>query len=119
MNLVLIGILSYIVLQLLLGILVSRRIRTEADYLLAGRRLGYGLATFSIFATWFGGVRSAVAALMIGTTVWFISHYAFHFQLSYIFALGSAFFSYVVVAYGERWVPALMQSKTPVSEREG
>jgi Na+/proline symporter len=33
---------------------VSRRIASEADYLLAGRRLGYGLATFSIFATWLG-----------------------------------------------------------------
>ena len=27
---------------------------TEEDYLVAGRRLGYTLATFSIFATWFG-----------------------------------------------------------------
>jgi SSS family transporter len=33
---------------------VSRRIASQDDYLLAGRRLGYGLATFSIFATWFG-----------------------------------------------------------------
>src|SRR5512134_570248 len=37
-----------------IGIWVSRRIRTEADYLLAGRNLGYVLTTFSIFATWFG-----------------------------------------------------------------
>ncbi|MBI3111321.1 MAG: sodium:solute symporter family protein [Ignavibacteriales bacterium] len=54
MNVVLFGILGYILFQLLLGYFVSRNIRTEDDYLLAGRRLGYGLATFSIFATWFG-----------------------------------------------------------------
>jgi Na+/proline symporter len=50
----LVGILGYIVLQLLLGVIVARRIRTEDDFLLAGRNLGYALATFSIFATWFG-----------------------------------------------------------------
>jgi Na+/proline symporter len=41
-------------IQLAIGVWVSRRIRTESDYLIAGRRLGYGLTTFSIFATWFG-----------------------------------------------------------------
>jgi Na+/proline symporter len=46
--------LAYLALQLGIGVWISRRIRTEADYLLAGRNLGYTLATFSIFATWFG-----------------------------------------------------------------
>jgi SSS family solute:Na+ symporter len=50
----LIAITLYLVLQLGIGIWVSRRIKTESDYLLAGRNLGYGLLTFSIFATWFG-----------------------------------------------------------------
>lgn len=54
MNLILIGILIYIVLQLLLGFYISRFIKSEDDYLLGGRRLGFLLATFSIFATWFG-----------------------------------------------------------------
>lgn len=54
MNLVLIGIVVYVLLQLFIGLLVSRRIRTGSDYLLAGRRLGYALAAFSMFATWFG-----------------------------------------------------------------
>lgn len=54
MNAVLWGILAYLVLQFGIGAYVSRRIRTESDYLLAGRKLGYGLATFTIFATWFG-----------------------------------------------------------------
>jgi Na+/proline symporter len=44
----------YMVLQLSIGVWISRRIRTESDYLIAGRNLGYTLATFSIFATWFG-----------------------------------------------------------------
>jgi solute:Na+ symporter, SSS family len=48
------GILAYVILQLAIGVAVSRRIATEADYLLAGRSLGYSLATFSIFATWLG-----------------------------------------------------------------
>jgi len=54
MNAVLIGVLVYVAAQLLIGLLVSRRIASEADYLLAGRSLGLGLATFSMFATWFG-----------------------------------------------------------------
>jgi Na+/proline symporter len=48
------GILAYIVLSLVIGLWVSRRVSTEADYLVAGRSLGYVLATFSVFATWFG-----------------------------------------------------------------
>lgn len=50
----LLAIIGYLALQFAIGVWVSRRVRTESDYLLAGRRLGYGLATFTIFATWFG-----------------------------------------------------------------
>jgi Na+/proline symporter len=50
----LLAIFAYLGVQLGIGFWVSRRIRTEEDYLVAGRRLGYTLATFSIFATWFG-----------------------------------------------------------------
>src|SRR5688500_8483445 len=46
--------LAYLGVQLGIGVWISRRIRSESDYLLAGRNLGYTLATFSIFATWFG-----------------------------------------------------------------
>jgi Na+/proline symporter len=46
--------LAYLAVQLGIGVWISRRIRSESDYLLAGRNLGYSLATFSIFATWFG-----------------------------------------------------------------
>jgi Na+/proline symporter len=48
------AVLAYMLLQFGIGVWASRRIRTEGDYLLAGRRLGYALTTASIFATWFG-----------------------------------------------------------------
>ena len=50
----LLALLAYLLLQFGIGAWVSRRIFTEADYLVAGRKLGYWLMTFSIFATWFG-----------------------------------------------------------------
>jgi Na+/proline symporter len=61
-DLALAGILLYVLAQLAIGVWVSRRLRTEDDYLLGGRRLGYGLATFSIFATWFGAETCIGAA---------------------------------------------------------
>lgn len=50
----LVGISVYILGMLILGHVVSKRIKTDTDYFLAGRSLGPVLATFSIFATWFG-----------------------------------------------------------------
>ena len=48
------AILAYVVSQLLIGFWVARRVRSESDFLVAGRSLGYTLTTFSVFATWFG-----------------------------------------------------------------
>ncbi len=62
MNAVLVGVFVYIFMQLLIGVVVSRRIKSEADYLLGGRNFGYGLATCSIFATWFGAEACIGAA---------------------------------------------------------
>ncbi|MEN8259455.1 MAG: hypothetical protein ABFS02_02520 [Pseudomonadota bacterium] len=62
MNAVLSGVLIYVLLQLLIGIVVSRRIANEDDYLLAGRSLGTGMAMFSVFATWFGAETCIGAA---------------------------------------------------------
>ncbi|HEY7568162.1 MAG TPA: sodium:solute symporter family protein [Gemmatimonadaceae bacterium] len=56
------AVLAFLVLQFGVGIWVSRRIKNEADYLVAGRKLGGLLATFSIFATWFG------AETMVGSS---------------------------------------------------
>ncbi len=50
----LVALAAFLALQLGIGVWISRRIATEDDYLVAGRRLGPVLATFSIFATWFG-----------------------------------------------------------------
>lgn len=51
---ILLGVLLYIAAQFAVAIAVSRRIRSETDYILGGRQIGVGLAAFSIFATWFG-----------------------------------------------------------------
>jgi Na+/proline symporter len=56
------GVLAYVLVQFGIGMYVSRRIRSESDYLVAGRSLGYGLATFTIFATWFGAETTIGAA---------------------------------------------------------
>jgi len=62
MNATLIGILIYVVAQLAIVLFIARRVRGESDYLLAGRRLGPGLATFTMFATWFGAETCIGAA---------------------------------------------------------
>lgn len=54
MNWELFGISIYVFGMIGMGFYLSRRIKTDSDYFLAGRSLGPGLATFSIFATWFG-----------------------------------------------------------------
>jgi len=47
MNIVLFGIVVYVSCQLLIGVLMTRRVKTEADYLLAGRGIGLGLGSFT------------------------------------------------------------------------
>jgi len=54
MNVVLWGVLAYVLAQLIIGLLVSRSMKSESDYYLAGRKLGMGISTMTIFATWFG-----------------------------------------------------------------
>ena len=56
------GILVYILAQLAIGVFVSRKIETEADYLVGGRSFGPMLAGFSVFATWFGAETCIGAA---------------------------------------------------------
>jgi Na+/proline symporter len=56
------GIAAYIVLQFAIGTWVARRIRSEDDYLIAGRSLGPGLTAFTVFATWFGAETCVSAA---------------------------------------------------------
>jgi SSS family transporter len=61
-NPLLLALLGYIAVQLAIGVWVSRQIRTEADYLVAGRRLGPVMAMASTFATWFGAETCVGAA---------------------------------------------------------
>ncbi len=58
----LIGIFLYLALQLAFGLMVSKNIKTQDDYLLAGRQVGPVLGLFSIFATWFGAETCIGAA---------------------------------------------------------
>lgn len=75
MNLVTWMVMGYVAMQLLFGFLVLRTIKTEQDYLLAGRKLGPGLVMFSVFATWFGAescigsTGEAYASGLVGTSV--------------------------------------------------
>ncbi len=49
-------------MQLLVCVTVMRRMKSEKDYLLAGRKLGMPLAAMTIFATWFGAETCIGAA---------------------------------------------------------
>ncbi len=62
MSWLLAALIGYVGLQLAIGLFVSRRVATEADYLIAGRRLGPVLVTSSMFATWFGAESCIGAA---------------------------------------------------------
>jgi len=61
----LLALLAFLGVQLGIGIYLSRRILSESDYLVAGRRLGPLLATFSIFATWFGAETVIGSSAMV------------------------------------------------------
>ena len=62
MNWTLLALLGYLVLQLAIGAWLAPRIHTEEEYLVGGRRLGYPLTIFSIFATWFGAESCLASA---------------------------------------------------------
>jgi SSS family transporter len=51
---ILLGLFGYVLLQFAVGVWVSRRMASDADFILAGRSLGPVLVAFSVFATWFG-----------------------------------------------------------------
>lgn len=44
----------FLLIQIGMALFAARRIATEADYLVAGRTLGTGAVSVSLFATWFG-----------------------------------------------------------------
>lgn len=62
MNWLLVALLGYLAAQLAIGVWVAPRIHTEDDFLVAGRRLGYPLTIFTVFATWFGAETCIASA---------------------------------------------------------
>lgn len=62
MNFVVVAILGYVLVQFVIGALASRRMVSEKDYILAGRSLGTGLVTFSVFASFFGAEAVVASA---------------------------------------------------------
>lgn len=54
MNFITLGIALFVLAQVGIGYWASKRISSEADFVVAGRRLGPWLCSISIFATWFG-----------------------------------------------------------------
>lgn len=84
MNFVLAAMLGYVVVQFVIGALVSRRMTSEADYILAGRQLGPALVTFSVFASFFGAeavVASAGAVYEKGLAGAWIDPFGYAFAL--------------------------------------
>ncbi len=65
MNIYLIGLLAYSALLMTVGIVISRRIKTASDFLVAGRRLGPGLI-FTTFLAANLGAGSTVGATGLG-----------------------------------------------------
>lgn len=61
-NWVLTFILIYVAMQLVISFIVMRRLKNEADYLLAGRKLSVPFGAMSVFATWFGAETCIGAA---------------------------------------------------------
>jgi Na+/proline symporter len=82
MNWMLFSVLGYVVAQLVFGFMVSRKIRSEADYLLAGRSLGLKLSVFTVFATWFGAETCiGASAQAYGAGLWGVTADPFGYAL--------------------------------------
>ena len=59
------GVGAYFVLQLAIAYWASRHIKSEGDFLVAGRTLGLGLVAVSLFATWFGAETVMGSSAMV------------------------------------------------------
>ena len=47
-------IVVYLLLTIIIGYVASRKVKTSSDFLVAGKKLPFYLATATVFATWFG-----------------------------------------------------------------
>ena len=59
------GVGIYVLGTLAVGLWAARRVRTQEDYLLAGRGLNLPLATGAVFATWFGAETLLGASALV------------------------------------------------------
>ena len=50
----LLWVTGYLLVTILIGVYTSRYIHNSSDFILAGRRLPFSMATATVFATWFG-----------------------------------------------------------------
>jgi len=51
---VILGILLYLLITVWIGLKTSSKVKNSTDFLLASKKLGMGLSTAALFATWFG-----------------------------------------------------------------
>ncbi len=49
-----VALVGYLIMQFAIAYMASRFIKVEADYFVAGRKLGLYAVAMSVFATWFG-----------------------------------------------------------------
>jgi Na+/proline symporter len=54
MDATLIGVFAYVLVQFAIGVWVSRWVKTNTDFIIAGRTPGLGSVSFSVYATFFG-----------------------------------------------------------------
>ncbi len=47
-------VITYLIISICIGLWAARRVHNAEDFMLAGRSLPLSLATFTVFATWFG-----------------------------------------------------------------
>jgi Na+/proline symporter len=47
-------LIGYLLLQLIVCLIISKKIKNQSDYLVAGRQFSVGVVSISLFATWFG-----------------------------------------------------------------
>jgi solute:Na+ symporter, SSS family len=88
---VLIGVCIYLVLMLVIGIAVARRVGSQEEFLVAGRKLPIWLLSATIIATWFGG-GTMLGASGAGYEGGFLAAIADPFGASLVMVLVGLFF---------------------------
>jgi solute:Na+ symporter, SSS family len=54
MNILIASVIAYLIASVLIGLYAARKVKTAADYALAGRSLSFPVVIATTFATWFG-----------------------------------------------------------------